>query len=78
MKDFKEREREGEGARVQGRAAIKGGERGIIRCEVMRLDLGLRKVQRESKGACLCNINTCRSDYIQERETNKCAETVRK
>ena len=40
-------EREGEGA-PQGRATVKGREgKEVIGCEVIRLDLGFRKVWRE-------------------------------
>ena len=35
----------GGGRAVQGRAAVNGGERGIIGYEVMRLGLGFKKVQ---------------------------------
>ena len=34
----------------QGRAAVKGRERGVRVCAVMRLDLEFRKVRREKRG----------------------------
>ena len=37
----------GVGLSPQGTATVKGRERGLIKCEVMRLDLGFRKVRRE-------------------------------
>ena len=57
-KDFKGREiekkMEGKGGwAMQGRAAVKGEERGIIGCEIMRLGLGFKRVQREKGGMLL-------------------------
>ena len=63
-KDFKEREKRVKrvgGGGGKSRAAVKGGEREIMGCEVMRLVQGFKKVHRE-KRAFLCKINTCISD----------------
>ena len=46
------------GCAPQGRAAVRGREKGVIVCAVMRLDLGFGKVRRERKGACLHKIKT--------------------
>ena len=63
----RDRAREGGGGyALHGRATVKGTEKGVILgCEVMRLDLGFRKVR---KATCLHKINTVRSHYMRERE----------
>ena len=53
--------------------AVKGREKGVIVCAVMRLDLGFRKVRRE-KGGMLTQDQNCHAD-LREKERERHTHT---